>query len=261
MALGRGYVVPVPLLLTPDQIDARRAVAAGPLAPLAQGLADELAPLLQQAREGTLYVPREKALLSREGGRCAADGAQLEFDPWLPHTHCCPTCDRLYTGTAHDRYWIYWYQLWLAERAVHSALLYALRGDPRHRELAARILDAYVERYLAYPNRDNVLGPTRALFSTYLESIWLLHLCVALDLLEHAARPGVDGDETHALGERVRDRVIAPSAEIIAVYDEAMSNRQVWNNAALIAAANLLDRPQDAERVILGQRSGVVAHL
>ena len=35
-----------------------------------------------------------------------------------------------------------------------------------------------------YPNKDNVLGPTRLFFSTYLESIWLLQLVVALDLLE-----------------------------------------------------------------------------
>ena len=35
---------------------------------------------------------------------------------------------------------------------------------------------------LAY--RDNVLGPSRPFFSTYLESIWLLQLCVALDMLE-----------------------------------------------------------------------------
>ena len=52
--------------------------------------------------------------------------------------------------------------------------------DPRHlARLARDILDAYSEAYANYPNRDNVLGPTRVFFSTYLESVWLLQLCVA----------------------------------------------------------------------------------
>ena len=78
------------------------------------------------------------------------------------------------------------YQLWLAERAVHAALFYVLRGEERHGTLARTILREYAGRYLSYPNRDNVLGPTRLFFSTYLESIWLLQICIAADLLATA---------------------------------------------------------------------------
>jgi hypothetical protein len=69
-------------------------------------------------------------------------------------------------------------------------VLYALVGDPAHAAFAARVLDAQADAYLAYPNRDNVLGPSRPFFSTYLESLWLLHVCVALDALRSARRPG-----------------------------------------------------------------------
>src|SRR5207248_2616246 len=98
---------------------------------------------------------------------------------------------------------------------------------------------------------DNVLGPTRLFFSTYLESIWLLQICIAADVLS-LSDPGI--------ADRVRDRIIEPSRAIIAEYDEGGSNRQVWNDAALFAAARSLDDPTSAERAIYGP-SGIAAHL
>ncbi|HEX5436429.1 MAG TPA: heparinase II/III family protein [Gemmatimonadaceae bacterium] len=237
------------LLLTPEMLRDRMPVVRGPLAPLAQSLRDELEPLVESGP----HIPTEKALLSRDGGRCASDGALLRFDPFMPHEHRCPDCSAVYSGQRHDRWWIMGYQLWLAERAVHAAALHALSGDPALAGLAAAILRGYAEQYLDYPNRDNVLGPTRPFFGTYLESIWLLQLCIALDLLEMAGEHLVDG-------AAVRDRLIEPSSALIASFDEGNSNRQVWNNAALIAAHVLLGEHDRAEQVVTG-RSGLIAHL
>jgi len=238
------------LLLSVDALRGRASVARAELFPLASGLAAELEPLY--GREP--YLPSEKALLSRQGGRCERDGATLEFDPFSPHRHRCPICGTLYSGVFHDRFWIFWYQLWLAERAVHGAVLATLLDDTRAGALAASILERYADEYLKYPNRDNVLGPTRLFFSTYLESIWLLNVSIAVDLLEGASSAAV------ALGAKVRERIIEPSAAIIAQYDEGASNRQVWNDAALIAAGRLLDRTDAVERATFG-RSGVIYHL
>ncbi|MEX2153767.1 MAG: heparinase II/III family protein [Gemmatimonadaceae bacterium] len=237
------------MILLPDgKLDERRQAAGGPLAPLHESLRSELEPLLGRPP----YIPEAKALLSRAGGRCELDGATLDFDPWSPHRHRCPACDRIHKGEWHDRAWITSYQLWLAERAVHAALLNGLGADARHASLARDILGGYAERYLKYPNRDNVLGPTRLFFSTYLESIWLLQICVAADLLEFA------GDKTTA--DLARDRIVEPSSALIAEYDEGMSNRQVWNNAALFAAAALRGDSRAFDRLIDGG-SGLVAHL
>ena len=114
----------------------------------------------------------------------------------------------------------------------------------------------YAEQYLSYPNADNVLGPSRPFFSTYLESIWLLQLTIALDILE----TGAPSPELTSLGARMRDRLIAPSASLIASYDEGMSNRQVWNNAALMAASRMLDDPRLFDRALHGP-SGLHAHM
>lgn len=237
------------LLLAPGMIAARRAMAEGPLAPLAASLRLDLAPLIAAPP----VVPREKARLSRAGGSCPRDGARLAFDPWSPHEHRCPRCGGIERSDAHHRAWLMWHQLWLAERAVHGALLHLLQGRPEDRALSTGILEQYAALYLAFPNRDNVLGPSRVFFSTYLESIWLLQVCLALDLLEQS-------DAAGALAGTVRDRVIVPAARLIAEFDEGSSNRQVWNDAALMAAGRLLGDEVLVREAALG-RSGVVSHL
>lgn len=237
------------LLIDTAGLDARRDIATGSLAPLSASLRAELDPLLQEHFE----VPHEKALLSRDGGRCDRDGTVLRFDPFSPRAHTCPRCGDVYTRERDYLWWVMSYQLWLAERAVHAAVLHAITGESKLAELASRILDEYVERYLGYPNRDNALGPTRPFFSTYLESIWLLQICVALSLLEIVGPRG-------NLGARVRERIIEPSARLISSFDEGASNRQVWNASALLAAGCLLDDTDLSSRAILGPW-GIAAHL
>ncbi len=237
----------MPLLLDSEILAQRRRLADGALAPLADSLAADL----ERPLAAGLAVPRGKALLSRAGGTCERDGTALVFDPWSPHEHRCPRCGTVHRGELHDRWWLYPYQLWLAERAAHAAALFALRGESRHGEFAAALLDQYATAYPEYPNRDNVLGPSRPFFSTYIESIWLLQLCVALDLLEIGGREGLDA---------VRERIIEPSLALIGSYNEGPSNRQVWNNAALLAGQLALGHLDEAEPLVFGP-FGLLAHL
>ncbi|MGQ0539141.1 MAG: heparinase II/III domain-containing protein [Gemmatimonadaceae bacterium] len=238
------------VLLDNAALTLRRRLAAGPFAALADSLADDLARLADGA---AVYVPPNKARLTRDGGRCPGCNSALDFDPWSPTRHRCPHCNAYVTGSAHDGIWTMWYQLWLAERAVHAATLAALRGAPAHRSLAGRILRAYSEQYLAYPNRDNVLGPARVFFSTYLDSIWTLQLACAASLLEQA---GVEP----ALGAELRERVLQPSAALIRTFDEGRSNRQVWNNAALLACGAMLGDNALTQLALHGP-SGLLTHL
>jgi len=236
------------LLLDEARLTSRREAVAGPLAALFDGLTRELEPVLQ----ATPAIPREKALLTRAGGRCEADGTTLEFDPASPHAHRCPACGAVHRDVVHHRAWITSYQLWLAERALHAALFNLLRPDEHHERFARDTLRAYADLYLGYPNVDNVLGPSRLFFSTYLESIWLLQICLAAGFLRAA------GDD--ATAQHVLDRIVEPGSAMVAGYDEHLSNRQVWNNAALLAAAALAsDRDAIGERV--AGRSGLQTHL
>ena len=74
------------VLLDAADLDARRHAARGTLDALADSLAQDLEALLERE----LFIPPEKARMTRRGGRCEQDGTMLEFDPWSPHAHRCP---------------------------------------------------------------------------------------------------------------------------------------------------------------------------
>ena len=220
------------MLITPDALAARRdQVAASPdLAGIRAGLVADVDRLLAQP----LYVPEAKALLSRWGAHCRDDGAELGFDPFAPHAHKCTQCGRIWSTEQSHRWWVYWYQLWLAERVWMMALLSGLDAHAGAEARALETLAVIAARYGSWPNADNVLGPSRPFFSTYLESVWVLQLAAAASLLEDRGRL------PSALAEDLRAHLFRPSSAIIADFDEGRSNRQVWNAAALFALGRVL---------------------
>ena len=242
-------------MVTADELAARRRVI---------GESQDLQALLAQLRERARPVldhmppiPKHKALLSSDGGVCPDDGTTLTFDPWSPSAHRCPRCGKTWTGERHDLHWARYQHLWLAERAAHLAALTALDerggGDTRAAARSREILSAYAQRYWQYPNRDNVLGPSRLFFSTYLESLWICNYLAAAMLLRGA---GALDDAT----TRDVNQVAEEAATLIGDYDEAFSNRQTWNNAALTAVAVWFEDEELAQRVIEGP-TGLVTHL
>ncbi|MBS1242243.1 MAG: Heparinase family protein, partial [Gemmatimonadetes bacterium] len=108
-------------------------------------------------------------------------------------------------------------------------------------------------RYFACENRDNVLGPARLFFSTYLESLWLTHVLAAAGL---AREGGVLSEEGT---ERV-NRIADEAANLIAEFNEGMSNRQTWHAAALMAVAAWFGDEELAQST-LEARTGVLGHL
>ena len=229
------------LVTVRGEIARRRAMLqhAPDLAALGERLSRLAAPLL----DGPVYVPEQKALLSRDGGRCSNDGSRLTFDPSSPDRHRCPACGKGHEGSRHHRAWIWRYHIWLSERAIHLALLDVLgvieggRGGARAKE----ILAAYADRYRSYPNADNVLGPTRLFFSTYLESIWLTQIVIAASLLEWP-----EGDPLY---DKLQS-MVQESSMLIGSFDEAWSNRQVWNNTALVAAGRWIGDESMVKRAV-----------
>ena len=238
------------VLITADALLARRAVipTSRDLAAVRAHLDEDVARLLAHP----LYVPEAKALLSRWGAHCRDDGAELAFDPYEPHRHACTRCARVWSTEQSHRWWVYWYQLWLAERVLVMAL--GAGGSAAAETRAVETLAALVERYAGYPDADNVLGPSRPFFSTYLESVWALHLAAAASVLEDLGRLPKD------LGGDLRAKLFRPSAALIADYDEGRSNRQVWNAAALYALGRYLGDAAMAREAAHGP-SGIVAAI
>ncbi|HEX5385778.1 MAG TPA: heparinase II/III family protein [Gemmatimonadales bacterium] len=249
-------------MLTADALAARQAEIAGSpdLAALYARLAERARPVLDRMPT----IPEHKALLSMDGGVCPRDGSTLTFDPWAAGRHRCPRCGEYYAGERHERWWARFQHLWLAERMAHLAAVAAFAPDEsadasssataeaaaaRARELLA----AYGERYLIYPNRDNVLGPARLFFSTYLESIWLTNYLAAAVLLRESALL----DETT---EQLVSQLADEAANLIGDFDEGASNRQTWHNAALAAIAVWFEDEELLARAVEGP-TGLLAHL
>jgi len=237
--------------VTAEQLAARREqiASAADLAALLAHIRERAAPLLARLPP----IPDSKALLSTDGGVCPEDGAGLGFDPWSPTAHACPRCGKTFSGERHDRHWARYQHLWLAERAAHLATLAALDDNGAAAARATEILRAYARSYWRYPNRDNVLGPSRLFFSTYLESIWIGNYLAAAALLRAGGR--LD-DATADDVSRVADE----AANLIGEFDEGFSNRQTWNNAALAAIAGWFEDEDLAKRAIEGP-TGLLEHL
>jgi hypothetical protein len=238
-------------VLIAADLEARRELVHGSadVSALARRLAGRAGRLLTE----TPVRPAHKALLSTDGGVCPDDGTALVFDPWSAGRHRCPQCGRTVTGERHDRAWARFQHLWLAERAATLAALGAVAGDDRAAGRAATILSEYASSYFDYPNRDNVLGPSRLFFSTYLESIWITSYLAAASLLrEGGLLPADVADGVGVVAEE--------SANLIGEFDEGMSNRQTWHNAALAAIAVWFEDEELMTRSVQGS-SGMLAHL
>jgi len=238
-------------MVTAEAVAARRAeIAQAPdLTALLARLTERAAPLLERRP----IIPPRKALLSSDGGICPDDGTALLFDPWSPNQHHCSRCGKTWAGERHDRHWARFQHLWLAERAAHLAALQALGGSDAAGVRAAEILRAYARSYWQYPNRDNVLGPSRLFFSTYLESIWILNYLAAAMLLRESGH--LDEATSRGVGQ-----VADEAANLIGEFDEGFSNRQTWNDAALAAIAVWFEDDDLAKRAIEGE-TGLLAHL
>ena len=240
----------IPLLLAPDIETRREAIAASPdLTALLHRLIERAAPVLATMPP----VPKVKAMLSRDGGSCPEDGAPLQFDPWSPDVHRCSRCEREYSGERHHAHWARAQHLWLAERAAHLATIHAFTGDEAAAARARELLAAYHTLYLQLPNRDNVLGPSHLFFSTYLESIWILHYLAAATLLrESGALSEADIEGVNAVADE--------AAMIIGSFNEGLSNRQTWNAAALVAIGTWFD-DEELIRNSIEDRTGLLGHL
>src|SRR2546421_12294081 len=175
-----------PRMVTAEELTARREeIAVAPdLAALLAHLTERAAPLLARLPP----IPETKALLSTDGGICPEDGAAFVFDPWNSTAHRCPRGEKTFTGERHDPHWARYQHLWLAERAAHLATLAALADNAAAADRAVEILRAYTRTYWGYANQDNVLGPSRLFFSTYLESIWIGNFLAAAALLRACGR-------------------------------------------------------------------------
>lgn len=191
---------------------------------------------------------------------CPEHGVQLAFDPATPHTHRCPIDNKLWTGERFDAAWRWFVNNRLAEGAIRLALRWRLEGEPAHLAAVVEILTGYATHYAAYQQVPRtVANPGVATYTTLDESVWILPLAWAFDLVRAELAPAVQA--------QIAADLFAPvAAHLVAHHFRGIHNFACWHNAAIGTLGVLLDRADLVEFAIAGDfgfdtqlREGVLA--
>ena len=168
---------------------------------------------------------------------CPDHGVQLHFDPASPHHHRCPIDNAIWQGDRFDAAWRWFVNNRLAEGAIRLALLWRLEGNPAHLTTVARTLTDYAQQYARYQQVPRtVANPGVATYTTLDESVWVLPLAWAFDLVRDQL-----GAPERTL---IADQLLAPVADhLIAHHFGGIHNFACWHNAAIGTIGVVLDRP------------------
>lgn len=190
-------------------------------------------------------VPREGAGWSHDYV-CPVHGVRLRQDAGK---NICPIDDKDYHGWPVDNVVYMQRNDDNAEAARNLGLAFQLTGNGEYAEKARQIFSAYAEIYGKLPihdnrNRLNTKSGARVMSQTLSESKWLVPLAFGYDLV----REEMPADER----ARFEAQVLAAAAEVIQRNDEGKSNRQSWDNAALLAVGLILHDQKLVEKAVNG---------
>jgi len=171
-----------------------------------------------------MNIPKERGKAFHDV--CPHDHNRLIFDPFDPKNRRCTKCGRNFESYEYYLSWVRQFHEWLGNRMIEAGIVYALSDEGWKRKEILRfirdVLNQYSDLYLWYPHQDNELGPGRIFPSTYMESLWIAKLILALDFVAGEIEPQVV--------ERFKLKLFYPAVETILDYDEGMNNRQAMNN-------------------------------
>ncbi len=201
--------------------------------------------------EKGFFVPDKKGYVFNEA--CRAHNVNLVFDPYDKDSFVCPVCRVNFKDEPYRRAWINIYHSWLSQMIIYLGISYQMTFDDKYADAGRKIILGYVEKYPNYPNRDNEIGTTKLSQSTFVESIWLTHLCCGYDLLNQSSVFS-DQDRKEALD------LFIQSAKTIYDYDERWNNRQAFNNSGMCAAA-ILNGDRKLLDYVLNGPHGFVKHM
>ncbi len=191
---------------------------------------------------------------------CPEHGVQLVFDPASPLAHRCPVDSAIWRGERFDAAWRWFVNNRLAESMIRLAVLWRLEGQPEHLAWVVHTLTSYTEQYAHYQKvARTVENPGVATYTTLDESVWILPLTWAFDLVRGQLSPQEDQQIAHQL--------LLPVAEhLVRQHFRGIHNFACWHNAAIGTIGAVLERSDLLDFAIQGEfgfntqlREGVLA--
>ncbi len=187
------------------------------------------------------------------------------------HHHKCPQCRNVYSGFPYDNVIYSRMHSHNINVAEDAAWAWAVTGDRKYAEFAARILLGYAERYLRYPmvhasvsdkSIDVAAEKTGKYQSaghikeqTLDEANLMVPVVTAYDLIQNSGV--LSRDEK----ENIEKNFIRAMADCINVYKSGKSNWQTWHNTALMYAGLVLTDRQMVEQALLDKDNGFITQM
>ncbi len=187
------------------------------------------------------------------------------------HHHKCPQCQKVYSGFPYDNVIYSRIHSNNINVAEDAAWAWAVTGERRYAEFAARILMGYAERYLKYPmvhasvsdknvdvsaeknGRYQSAGHIKE--QTLDESNMMVPVVTAYDLIRNS------GVLTSDVMKNIEENFIRAMADCINVYKSGKSNWQTWHNTALMYAGLVLGDRQMVEQALLDKDNGFITQM
>jgi oligo-alginate lyase len=187
------------------------------------------------------------------------------------HHHKCPQCGRVYSGFPYDNVLYNHRHMENFRLAEYSAWAWAVTGEKKYAEFAARVLLGYAERYNKYPmvhadvNDRNIdvaaqkNGKYRSaghiMEQTLDESMIMIPAVIAYDLIYNSKVLSLEDKKV------IEENLIRSMADCINVNKTGKSNWQTWHNAALMYAGVVLGDKQMVKQAILDDENGFTAQM
>ncbi|NLH42786.1 MAG: hypothetical protein GX448_13190 [Planctomycetes bacterium] len=172
--------------------------------------------------------------------------------------HQCPKCGRTYSGPPYDDVIFSREHSRNLRQMRTAAWAYAVSGDKRFADYAAKVLLGYAERYEQYPYHSNSSPqnpPSRSgghiYEQTLNEAVCLsTEIGPAYDLIH-------DSDAlTAADHQKIREHLILPMLRNIDKNRTGKNNWQTWHNAGMIWGGALVQDPVWVHRAITDPQNG-----
>lgn len=169
---------------------------------------------------------------------CPQHGVELAFDASSPTVHRCPIDGATITGERFDAAWRWFVNNKLAEGAYRLAILGQIDDDSHYHVRVAQILLGYSERYASYKQADRtVANPGVATYTTLDESVWVLPLTWAFDIVQDT----LSANERSTICSQLFAEV---AAHLVTHHFNGIHNFACWHNAAICTIGVLLGREE-----------------
>ena len=159
---------------------------------------------------------------------CVQDGAFLNYDRTLPHSHRCPICGDVYEGGNFDAAWIYLYRYEALMSAIEAAALYRLEGNEVYLQHFQHILSFYSDHYQEFEVHGK--GPTtsgngKITPQALNEAIFLVKAVNGLEILREAL--------SNSFVQDVCRKLLIPGARFVNEQKKIIHNIPCWINSAV----------------------------